>query len=170
MDDPKQPPLNKMPFTVFGQNLTGKCLEEDIDLNDALQAALKNSSEDLLILRSDKLPSVWGMKRQMLQLFEALTAMILNHPPRNSKLFLYVQCKPEEIDPEVIDLRLTPGHNIFHLYFFSNITTDNDWQLIYRDQLARCELIAREFKGSFVFHPISNTGCLFSLTLPGKFN
>ena len=58
MDDPKQPPLNKMPFTVFGQNLTGKCLEEDIDLNDALQAALKNSSEDLFILRSDKLPSV----------------------------------------------------------------------------------------------------------------
>lgn len=173
MDDRTQPPLNTgMPVTIFDKDLTGNFyVEEDIDLNEVVQSALQKSSgdrKDWLILRSDKLPLVCGSRYQVAQLFEAIVSMIINHPPANSKLFLYIKCVAEERDPEVLDLRLSPGYGMYQLHFYTNITTGSDWQLVYKDQLVSCGLTAQDYKGSFAFHPISNTGCLFSLTLPGK--
>jgi hypothetical protein len=96
--------------------------------------------------------------------------MIISHPPVNSKLFLYVKCAEEKQEDDVIDLQLTEEHSFCKIDIYSNINTDKDWETSYQSKLAECALQASKIEGSFSFFPISNTGCLFSVTLPVKNN
>lgn len=173
MEDHTQPPLNNdLSIAAFGKHsFVNFYPEEEIDLNEALHSALQKQTADknvLSILRSDKLPLVCGHRENIVRMLDAISFMIINHPPLNSKLFLYVKCEQEPPEHEVLNLRLTPGERLYQLFFHTNITTDENWKLIYQEQLATCAVIAEENRGSFNFHTISNTGCLFSLILPGK--
>lgn len=145
--------------------------EEITDLNDILQSVLDKYTVDQekgFIFRFDKLPFAFGSKEHYTCLFEALISMIISHPPFNSKLFLYVRCTEEKRDEEIMDLTLTGGSSLYKIDIYSNITTDKNWELGYQNKLAECALEATKNSGSFSFSPISNTGCLFSVTLPGK--
>ena len=96
--------------------------------------------------------------------------LVVNHPPANSKLFLYVKCVREKVDSDVMDLRIAGGSALYKIEIYSNITTDKNWEIMYQDKLAECSLQATNISGSLSFSPIVNTGCLFSLMLPGKIN
>ena len=94
--------------------------------------------------------------------------MIVSHPPQGSKLYLYVKCFPETVDDDVMDLRVDAQTAIYKIEIYSNITTDKEWEMLHQAKLAECNLQAAKVKGRFSFSPVVNTGCVFSLTLPGK--
>jgi hypothetical protein len=172
MNNHHNPPVNHsanaMPWT---QALADKAVFEYIDLNEILLSAVQKYSEEMknLIFRYDKLPVAYGSKNQFTQLVDALVCMIINHPPSNSKLFLYIKSEEQVNDSEVIDLRLHEGMKWYKIDFYTNIHTDEEWKKIYTEKLAECSLISQN-GNDFSFFPISNTGCLFSVTLPGKIN
>lgn len=145
--------------------------EEITDLNEIFRNVLNQYIlEQGIIFRLDKLPMVNGNQEYVTCLFDALISMVVNHPPANSKLFLYVKCSREKVDNDIIDLSVTDGTSLFKIEVYSNITTDKNWETLYKDKLEDCSLQATKISGRFSFSPITNTGCLFSLTLPGKIN
>jgi hypothetical protein len=148
-------------------------LKEIADLNEVLRFVLDKytaGENKNFIFRFDKMPLVFGNKEQYGCLFDALMSMIISHPPVNSKLFLYVKCVDQKPDNEVMDLQSTEENPFCKIDIYSNINTDKDWEASYQSKLAECALQASEIRGSFSFFPISNTGCLFSVTLPVKNN
>lgn len=148
-------------------------VEEAIDLNEILRSVLDKYAayqEKGFIFRSEKLPLVSGNIQNYTCLFDTLMSMIISHPPVNSKLFLYVRCAEEKQDNDVIDLRIPEGSSLYKIDIYSNITTDKNWEVVYQHKLTECALGATKSSGSFSFSPISNTGCLFSVILPGKIN
>jgi hypothetical protein len=161
---------NLIPPEILSNNFQVK---EIADLNEVLRFVLDKytSGEDKnFIFRLDKMPLVFGNKEQYACLFDTLMSMIISHPPVNSKLFLYVKCAEEKQDDDVIDLQLTEENPFCKIDIYSNINTDKDWEASYQRKLAECALQASKIRGSFSFFPISNTGCLFSVTLPVKNN
>jgi hypothetical protein len=111
---------------------------------------------------------VEGKEEIFLHLFSELISMILNHPPQNSKLFLYITCNEQAPDTDIIDLRLKESFKLFKIDFHTNITSDDQWINLYKANLAKCSLLVQQGCSSFSFFPICNTGCLFSISLPGK--
>ena len=161
---------NFIPPEVLSNNLQAS---EITDLNEILQSVLDKYSveqQNNFICRFDKLPLVYGDREHYICLFDALISMIISHPPHNSKLFLYVRCAEAKEDNEIIDLRPIAGTILCKIDIYSNITTDKNWEVVYQNKLTECALQATKNSGSFSFSPISNTGCLFSVTLPGKIN
>lgn len=149
-------------------------IREDVNLNQIFQSVMKKhipeEKRTLSIVRSDKLPFVCGKEEHLTRMFDALIVMIISHPPAASKLFLYIKCEIQTKDPEIIDLRLVQDYQMYTLYFHTNITTDAQWKLIHKDKLSECAVLAERNKGCFSFYSIANTGCIFSLSLPGKIN
>jgi hypothetical protein len=144
-------------------------LHEEVDLNDIINALLQQYGlkEKSAILRLDKLVVVKGKKDQFTFLFGELLHAIFNHPPFNSKLFLFIQCAEEKLEEDILDLRSkTSGRYV--ICFHTNIHTDENWRAIHKSNLEECCRIVHENGGSLSQNNITNTGCLFSLTLPGK--
>lgn len=163
-----EPLINISDSLIPPQNSPGVALA--VDLNEILQAVCNRyiieQGKDF-ILRFENLPLVQGSEQVFQKLFDSIASMVLNHPPYKSKLFLYVACK-EQIEDEIMDLRLTDAIRLYKIDFYSNIITDQQWIEQYGSTLNECDLIARQSSGSFTFFPICNTGCLFSISLPGK--
>lgn len=151
-----------------GQSYVG----DGVNLNEIFQSGMQKhvsgEKKTLSIVRSDKLPVVNGQREQFVQLLNMMIEMIVSYPPAISKLFLYVKCEVVAQDPEITDLRPAGDQQMYTLCFYTNITTDDRWKLICKERLAECSVIAAQNRGSFSFFPICNTGCIFSLTLPGK--
>jgi hypothetical protein len=146
---------------------------EEIDLNEVVRSICYKYSIDQqknFILRFDKLPIAGGNKDHFQCLFDGLIEMIVNHPPVNSKLFLYIKCTEQPGDAEIIDLRLTAETKLYKIDLYTNITTNEHWELLHKNKLNECSSLAIQNGGSISFSPISNTGCLFSLILSGKIN
>jgi hypothetical protein len=144
--------------------------QPNVDLNDVVQTICSKYTAvgKSFILRSDKLPHMNGNKENFMYLFSELISMIVNHPPQNSKLFLYITCKEQPQDEEVIDLRLTGDVKMYTIDFHTNITSEKQWMNLYKNKLDECSVIIQQNGGSFSFFPICNTGCLFSISLPAK--
>ena len=161
---------NNIPDKLISSQDPEKNDQYDVDLNQVLETVCNGfiAEGKSFILRSDKLPHVLGDEEVFLHLFKELVAMILNHPPQNSKLFLYVTCREDNPDEDVIDMRLTGDIRLFRTNFYTNITSDDQWTDLYKEDLAANSLLVEQNGGNFSFFPICNTGCLFSISLPGK--
>jgi hypothetical protein len=146
--------------------------QPDADVNEIVQTICGTHIVEgkNFILRSEKLPHVKGEKATFHHLFGEVISMIINHPPPKSKLFLYITCKETIPDAEVIDMQLANDVKLFQIDFHTNITSDEHWTDLYKAKLAECSVLLRQHGSSFSFFPICNTGCLFSISLPGKIN
>jgi hypothetical protein len=102
----------------------------------------------------------------MVKLFDDLLGMILNHPPRASRLFLYVDC--EEGYSDVIDMNVEKGFERYIIKFHTNVTTHDNWKLVNSQTLVNCRQILSKYNANLAVNEISKTGCLFSLSLQGK--
>lgn len=139
-------------------------------LNQVFKESLKKAqarADDLqMIVRCQNLPQIKGNPAEMVQLFDMLLAMILNNPPQNSKLYLYVDCEEDDID--TIDSRFE-GAKQYLIKFYTNITTHDHWKVLNSQSLINCKQILSGHHGNLVVNNISSTGCLFTISLPGKF-
>jgi hypothetical protein len=143
-----------------------------LSLNEVLRESLRKAQARVnsiqLIVRCEMLPQVRAGREEMINLFDELLGIILNCPPNSSRLFLYVYC--EEEASEVIDHKLEHGFKRFVIKLHTNITTHDNWKLINSQALINSRHILSRHNGSLLVNDISNTGCLFSISLPGKLN
>lgn len=141
-----------------------------LDLNIVLKASLKKAQSQLdhleLIVRCEALPQIKADHEEIMKLFDDLLGMILSHPPQTSQLFLYVGC--EEDSGDVIDMTLEEGLKRYTIKFHTNVTTHENWKLINSQCLVKCRQILSRHNGNLAVNEIRNTGCLFSVSLPGK--
>lgn len=167
------PDLNKLNGNFISAGVLSSSWQagEVVDLNDVFRNVLhKYSLTGGIIFRCDKMPLVEGSPENYSCLFDALLSMIVSHPPVGSKLFLYIKCFPEMVDSDVMDLLVKGDYSRYKIEIYSNITTDKNWEMLYQAKLAECKSQSAKVSANFLFSPIANTGCLFSLTLPGKIN
>lgn len=169
-----KPHINKITDNFIPPNLPAPGGQAgDVDLNEILRSVLNKyiiTQEQNFILRFDNLPLVTGNKDHFDCLFDSLISMIVDHPPLNSKLFLYIKCEASTPDNEIIDLQLAPAQQLYKIDFYTNINTDEQWKSSFNTKITECADLAKNNSGSFSFFPISNTGCIFSIVLPGKIN
>jgi aminopeptidase C len=141
-----------------------------LDLNTVLRESLKKVQSEVLhlqlIVRCESLPQIKADHEEIMELFDDLLRMILNHPPQTSRLFLYVDC--EEDFRDVIDMTLEEDFKRYIIKFHTNVTTHGNWKLINSQALMNCRQILSRYNGNLAVNEISKTGCLFSLSLQGK--
>jgi hypothetical protein len=143
-----------------------------INLNQVFQTSLELYQETIKksapVIRCDNLPSVYGDSVQMLKLFNLLFKMVLLNLPATNNLFLYIKCELDKED--VIDITMRNGINKFTISVFSNTINIKEWIGSFQQELAELKNICINFSGSFKEHSSSETGCLFTICLPGKIN
>jgi hypothetical protein len=138
-----------------------------LSLNDLFNERMRKAQAQFehagLVVRCECLPQINGYREEMTRLFDSIISMILNHPSKPAQLFLYVDCE------EIKDAgKQETGLINYLIKIHTNLTTNDNWKAQNREMLAACERILILHKGSFAVHNISNTGCLFSISLPGK--
>jgi len=142
-----------------------------LSLNDILKESLKKAQAQAenvqLIVRCELLPLIKAGQEDMTRLFDYLLSTILNHAG-NSRLFLHVDCDKDS--DELMDLTLEKGFQRYTIKFYTNITTHDNWKLINNQALINCGQILSRHNGFFFVNDIRSTGCLFSISLPGKLN
>lgn len=135
-----------------------------LDLNDVFKASMKKAQEEMknlkVIVRCESLPQIEGSYQAMLKLFDHLLSMIVQHPPKNSRLFLYVDCEEDTNDCN--------GQKHYLIKFNTNIAVAENWKLINSHILINCRQILSNHNGTLMVNNISNAGCLFIVSLPGK--
>lgn len=143
-----------------------------ISLNDVFKESMKKLQAEVdklnLVVRCDSLPSIEANKKQMELLFDTLISLLSGNPPQGSRLFLYVDCNEEK--NEVMDLSLKQDSKNYMIRFHTNIPSDMQWKEKNAEALSRCSQILSACNGTFAVNNVAHTGCLFSLTLPGKFH
>jgi hypothetical protein len=142
-----------------------------LSLNEILQESLKKAQAQVdkaqLIVRCESLPMIKADHADIVKLFDDLISMILNQPPNTTRLFLYVDCEEDRSD--IIDMTLGESTKRYVIKFHTNITTHEHWKLVNRQALVNCRQTLSRHNGNLVVNDVSSTGCLFSVSLPGKF-
>jgi hypothetical protein len=140
------------------------------DLNVLVKGVIEQKKGEInacqAIVRCDELPQVAGGEKELTVLFDCLFSMILQHPPLKSKVFIYLKC--QEHIGEAIPISARERYMLYELCFFTNIMADLAWHQLYAHQLNKCKMACREMRGVFMSEQIKNTGCVFTLRLPGK--
>ena len=147
----------------------GKAVEGNSFQSFSLNEIIKNSMRKLqahhpgpsLVLRCEELPETVGNRQELTELFEQLILLILSQKPNGSRLFLYIDCAAANASNEEEEKGIL-------LRFNTNISTDEHWKLVHSQTLAQCKMIVSNNHGSLQVNQITGTGCLFSVSLPGK--
>jgi len=138
-----------------------------VSLNDVFREALRKVegllSRDNLIVRCDSLPLVTGTKEELKLVFDTLIEVIFASTSR-SRLFLHVGCSENQLDDK--QPSSTTNMKRYQIRIQTNINTDKGWKDRHKNALDRCEQILSKLDGTFSVHAVS--GCLFTLTVPGK--
>ncbi|MGZ3975597.1 MAG: hypothetical protein ACXVMI_15110 [Flavisolibacter sp.] len=150
--------------------LENKYIPEFLSLNQVLQVSLKKAQAQVdrvkLIVRCETLPHVKAAQDDMVRLFDGLLGMILNSGQGNPRLFLYIDC--EEDTSDLIDMNLGPDLKRYFIRFQTNIVAHDNWKLVNSQSLIGCRQILSRHNGNLAVNDISSSGCLFSVSLPGK--
>jgi hypothetical protein len=141
-----------------------------VSLNDVFRESLRKIEgflkRDNLIVRCDDLPQISGTRQELKQVFDTLIDIIFDSALQ-SRLFLHVGCM--EIHLEGNEPLTTKHMKRYQIRIQTNINTDKSWKDRHRNALDSCEQSLSRLDGTFSVNPVSNTGCLFTLTVPGKF-
>ena len=137
-----------------------------IPLDQVIRQALKKLQDEKpgLIIRCEQLPAVHGDLQQLRLFFDLLFNMVREHHTSIHQLFLYIHCEETSRMPQDVSSR----EKHYHIRMHTNITCAQAWQQTNAATIEQCTGIVEAHKGSFQISNINNTGCLFSIILPGK--
>jgi len=141
-----------------------------LSLNDLFKESMRKvligRSELNIITRCENLPLVKGNKEDYLLLFEKLLSIIFFDSKPPSKLFLYIDC--EEVK-EKLSHHLSEDFSTYKIKFRTNISPSKNWEADNAMTLAKCREIVSAHNAIFLVNSSNQTGCIFSITLPGKY-
>jgi hypothetical protein len=140
-----------------------------VSLNDVFRESLRKVesilSKDNLIVRCDSLPQVSASREELRQVFDMVMDVIFASASR-TRLFLHVGCS--EINWEDEQPAALKNMKRYQIRIQTNINTDKGWKDRHRNALDRCEQTLSRIDGTLSVNPVSNSGCSFTLTVPGK--
>jgi hypothetical protein len=139
------------------------------DFNKAVQDSLEGERTRLnnlhAIIRCDNLPHVLVKANDLRRLSDCLINLMLQHPPKRSKLFIYLKCN--RIDDSVLTTPQTNGLETYEICFHTNSCNEASWHDSHKVDLAECASLCTQYSGAFTYAHGHADG-LFKLTLPGK--
>jgi hypothetical protein len=140
-----------------------------LSLNEIFKESMKKAHAGQqglnLIMRCESLPLVKAQRGEMETVFTTLIRLILQHPVTGSKRFLYIDCE-ERIQKQ----QLQKDQKQYLIKFHTNGSTNDNWKEANRVSIDKCEKILSAHHGSLTVNNIDHTGCLFCISLPGKFD
>jgi hypothetical protein len=141
-----------------------------LNLNEIFRESMNRFQSGLqapnMIVRCEPLPAIQGNRLLIARLFENLISMIVHHRPVSSKLYLYIDCQePKGMSNELLEKDVKQ----YIVRFHTNITSTEEWKINNRQLITECEKCVLAHNGAFSVNNIQNTGCLFSISFPGKF-
>ena len=148
-----------------GQNSTASM----VSLNELFKESLRKvqAGTDMnMVVRCQVLPVIRGRREEMENLFDTLVRMIVHGAPYGSRRYLYVDCE-EEL--RVSANSVNEDSKKYVIKFYTNTIINDGWKESHRLMLDKCETIVSSYHGNFTMNNIRDSGCLFSITLPGKF-
>jgi hypothetical protein len=140
---------------------------EIILLNELLANAMKKAMDAAgirIITRCEPLPRMNGDASQMKLFCETLASMITKSFSSCSRAFLLVKCQEWNLPDN------TNGSNQnknYLLSFHTNLSEGFVGKAHNKEMISLCQRIISSHDGSFMVNN-NNTGCLFSIILPGK--
>lgn len=138
-----------------------------VNLNLVLQRALQQvvgEDRSNIIIRCDELPFIPGSEADYQTAFYSLLQMILHQKDGlTSKLFLHIHCLPEQTET-----RNTKGFKWFTVQFNSNASRQEEWWKENEKRIEEIAAILYKNGGNLTVNQTKGSGCLFSLTVPGK--
>jgi hypothetical protein len=133
------------------------------DLNGIVAGVIAASKDRLselgAIVRQDELAPARGDAEDFKILFSNLLEIILNHPPKSCKLFIYI--RSVQNDPAADDKMVTVS-------IYTNTDYHPGSEKMYAALLSQCGNLCEKYGGGFIYHLVSNTSCLFTINLQGK--
>ncbi|MBB1286196.1 hypothetical protein HRH25_17565 [Flavisolibacter sp. BT320] len=137
-----------------------------INANIVLQKILNSldaEERSKIVLRCDDLPLLSGREKDFENLFRSLLQMILQKKGEVTTLYLHISCAIDSSLQEKVF-----GHHYFTIQFNSNIIPCTNWAETNKDLLEKLEAIVEENKGYLSINAFKSSGCIFSVSLPGK--
>lgn len=137
-----------------------------IDTNAILQKALQKLSvqdKGSIILRCDELPFIRGLEDDFETVFSTLLQMILQKKADVGKLFLHIHCTAED------DQLTAAGVKPFNILFNTNVSPCVNWLQLNEKQINAATSLLQKHTGSFVVNRVKNGGCIFTVSIFGKF-
>lgn len=117
-----------------------------------------------IIVRCEPLPLVNATAEDVKNIFDNILGMIFKTTPNGNKLFLYVDIEKEKMINPVIE-----QFENFTIRFHTNLTTGDNWNSANAGALSRTSEIISRHNWIFGVNNIFQTGCLFTITVKGKF-
>lgn len=144
--------------------------EGAISLNEVVKESLEkiySRHKDVdAIVRFEILPFAFGKRAELLQLFDLMLHSIFKSTFSGTKLFLFIDCI--EAGKENGSIVNTPEQDLFQIRFHTNIKCHDKWRSENEPALATCTEIISNHNGIFVVSDSNTSGCLFTITVPGK--
>ncbi|HEV7331337.1 MAG TPA: hypothetical protein VGN63_09885 [Flavisolibacter sp.] len=116
-----------------------------------------------IVLRCDDLPLVKGDEATLENLFQGLLQMILQKKEEVQTLFLHISCTADEKTPME-----KAGTRFFTTQFNTNIIPCTAWFERNKGRLDELSAMVAQSNGSLAVNQFRSSGCIFSVSLPGK--
>lgn len=161
MSDVKSAPPS--PESKKKNDITGS---RQVYINTALQKALlqlQTEERSKVILRCDDLPIIPGAEEDFEKIFFVLLHLIFHKKNDVPQLFLHIHCLQEENSSLAAN-----EEKWFTIQFKTNITPDVEWLETNNHRINEVAAILQKNKGTLVVSQLKSSGCIFSVSLPGK--
>ena len=138
-----------------------------VDTNVILQRAIQKLPPELrneVVLRCDELVHLQCSEEDSENLFTQLLRFIAKGKPLEKKLFLHITCFPDGAETAAA----TFGLKRFKLQFHSNSSLHTEGTQEAEKQINSLAAILVPYSGSLQVNQLKNSGCVFSISLPGK--
>ena len=134
---------------------------------ESMRKVVSERTASKVIARCENLPDISGNKEDIVDLFEELIGMIVTDKTAPTKLFLYIDC--EESKDENLLKHFSEGFKTYTIKFRTNISPTKNWEEEHEMALNKCREIVSAHNAIFLVNSSNQTGCIFSITLPGKY-
>jgi hypothetical protein len=139
-----------------------------VDTNSFLRKAIQKLSPETrseVVLRCDELVQLQCSEENIEKVFSQLLQLIVDAKPSDKKLFLHITCFPElKKQKETIVL----GLQRYIIQFHTNVALHSPWIQEAENRINNIASLLPPFGGSLQVNQLKNSGCVFSISLPGK--
>lgn len=145
---------------------TGTTLVKLVNINVVLKKVLQSLDPEertKIVLRCDDLPMAVGDETHFTHLFRSLLQMILQKKEEVQTLFLHISCTACN---EIQAAKSATG--LYLVQFNSNIIPCSSWFKKNQELLSELSAMVAQNKGSLAVNQFKASGCIFSVSLPGK--
>ena len=139
-----------------------------VDTNSFLRKAIQKLSPEMrseVVLRCDELVQLQCSEESVEKVFFQLFQLITDAKPSGKKLFLHITCL-KELTKEKETIAL--GLQRYVIQFHTNVSLHSPWIQEAEKRINTIASLLPPYGGSFQVNQLKNSGCVFSIALPGK--